>query len=193
MILQKLEPNLFLTRTMFFETFTVGKLWRWRRDDEVSDREVLDNRLVLAYTLEPRWRDLKYGERKMVGRTAVPAGEYRLALEYDAYRSIQAPRLKGLQGFTRVFLTIARKGCQVPSLTKGDILLGEAWNGEKFCLANGAEAFRKVRDEVLLREQLRKKTVLKIFESNPDCFWRLPAEHTPQDEEEEDFDALVPE
>lgn len=105
------SPNLFLTRTLFYENCTVGRL------TEAQGH-------LICMTLEPRWRNLAAGERWIKGKTCVAAGDYPLFFGYDSHLKYQCWRLgkSGVSSKTRIcFLA---KGGSVPNHTQGDILVG---------------------------------------------------------------------
>ena len=105
------SPNLFLTRTQFYENCTVGKL------TEAQGH-------LICMTLEPRWRDLVAGQRWIRGKTCTTAGDYPLFYGYDAQLKYQCWRL-GKSGVSfKVRICFLSKGGSIPMHTQSDILLG---------------------------------------------------------------------
>lgn len=105
------SPNLFLTRTQFYENCTVGRL------TEAQGH-------LICMTLEPRWRDIPAGQRWIRGKTCIAAGDYPLLYEYDARLKYQCWRLgkAGVSSKTRI--CFMSKSGSTPQQTQGDILLG---------------------------------------------------------------------
>ncbi len=73
------------------------------------------------YTLEPTWRDLEQGEQKVAGKTAVPAGTYRITLYYSPRHRRTVPLLHDVPGFSYVEIHPGNypedsEGCILPGL-----------------------------------------------------------------------------
>ena len=105
------QPNLFLTRTQFFDNCTVGRL------TEAQGH-------VICMTLEPRWRDLAGGQRRIRGMTCIAHGDYPLFYEYDAHLKYQCWRTGRAGSSAKARICFLAKGGSIPGHTHGDILLG---------------------------------------------------------------------
>lgn len=114
---KKYKPNLFLKRELFYENCTVGSLWVLHDVDDNRDR-------FISHTMEPRWRDLANGERKIVGRTCIPAGIYPIEFSYEDHLKYKCPRLKMTTGFINIRICFISKSGSKPRQTQGNILLG---------------------------------------------------------------------
>lgn len=75
---------------------------------------------ILCYTLEPQWRDLVH-EKKVMGRTAIPEGTYRIRMSPSKKFRRMMPYLMEVPNFTGVMI---HPGNRVED-TEGCILVGE--------------------------------------------------------------------
>lgn len=75
---------------------------------------------ILCYTLEPQWRDLEH-EKKVMGRTAIPEGTYRIRMSPSKKFRRMMPYLMEVPNFTGVMI---HPGNRVED-TEGCILVGE--------------------------------------------------------------------
>lgn len=75
---------------------------------------------ILCYTLEPQWRDLVH-EKKVMGRTAIPEGTYRIRMSPSKKFHRMMPYLMEVPNFTGVMI---HPGNRVED-TEGCILVGE--------------------------------------------------------------------
>lgn len=165
------SPNLFLTRTQFYENCTIGKL------TEAQGH-------LICMTLEPRWRDLVAGQRWIRGKTCIAAGDYPLFYGYDAQLKYQCWRL-GKSGVSfKVRICFLSKGGSIPTHTQNDILLGYLRNEDdeddnfNGILYRPVEAFSRLYDyyrtlranhgDLVLRiEPLTKKPSIKPAIESP--------------------------
>lgn len=74
-----------------------------------------------CYTLEPIWRDYQNGEKKVTGKSAIPAGSYLLTPYKSPKNKMVVPLLHDVPDFDMVEIHV---GNTVRD-TKGCILLGE--------------------------------------------------------------------
>lgn len=121
------DMELILTRKYFNDYYTIGHL-------SLDDHRLCD-------TLEDTVRDLvdlnddgdfmDSGEGKIYGKTAIPAGRYRIILNYSPKLKRVLPLLLSVPGYTGIRI---HKGVTA-SHTEGCILVGE--NTEKGRLSNG--------------------------------------------------------
>ena len=179
-------PNVFLRREAFYDICTIGTL----RD---ADGRYLCN------TMEPRWRNLSGGERKVVGQTCVPAGIYPIEFTYDTHLKYKCPRLRITPGFLNIRICfISKAGC-VPKHTQGNILVGGltpspspqgegSFDGK---LVEPAKAFKVVKDLFETMRANRETMVLQIEDScHPTHFLKLPQSET-QDYDLDDEDYIL--
>ena len=75
---------------------------------------------ILCYTLEPQWRDLVH-VKKVMGRTAIPEGTYRIRMSPSKKFHRMMPYLMEVPNFTGVMI---HPGNRVED-TEGCILVGE--------------------------------------------------------------------
>ena len=75
---------------------------------------------IICYTLEPQWRDLVH-EKKVMGRTAIPEGTYRIRMSPSKKFHRMMPYLMEVPNFTGVMI---HPGNRVED-TEGCILVGE--------------------------------------------------------------------
>ena len=98
--------RLTLTRTSRGEGYTTGILH--------------EKGNIICYTLEPQWRDLVH-EKKVMGRTAIPEGTYRIRMSPSKKLHRMMPYLMEVPNFTGVMI---HPGNSVED-TEGCILVGE--------------------------------------------------------------------
>ena len=87
--------EILLKRVLKSESFTMGQLYLPRKDG----KEGLE---LLCDTLEPTWRDLAHGAKKVWGRTAIPEGRYPLVITKSPKFGGWRPLLLGVPMFTEV-------------------------------------------------------------------------------------------
>ena len=75
----------------------------------------------LCDTLEPTWRNLAQGARKLKGRTAIPEGSYRVLITKSPRFKKWLPYVQGVPGFEGIRIHAGNK----PEDTQGCILVGE--------------------------------------------------------------------
>lgn len=111
--------ELLLRRIARQKGYTIGRLYKV----EPTDDEYLGGTSLryLCDTLEPQWRDLARGARKVKGRTAIPEGRYPLAVT----RSPRFGRWLPLVAQVPQFSGIRIHAGNTPADTEGCILPGE--------------------------------------------------------------------
>ena len=113
-------------------TITIER--KWKKASYTIGRLYVDGDFI-CNTLEPVDRGLLKGmtaetikQRKVYGRTAIPAGEYEVEMSMMASKKKLRPHVKDVPGFFGVFI---HEGNTVKD-TKGCILVGD--NTQKGCL-----------------------------------------------------------
>jgi hypothetical protein len=107
-------------RFEFKDTHTVGKLYI--------------NGIYEAYTLEDAVRN----GTKVVGKTAIPAGEYNLIIDASTRFKRDMPHILDVPNFTGVRIHAGNTSAD----TEGCILLGTTWSGKDF-IGNSKIAYNK--------------------------------------------------
>lgn len=95
-------------------------LTRTSRQGKCTTGILHEGEKVLCYTLEPMWRDLVH-EKKVMGRTAIPEGKYRIRMSPSKKFHRMMPYLMEIPNFTGVMI---HPGNRVED-TEGCILVGE--------------------------------------------------------------------
>ena len=95
-------------------------LTRTSKQGECTTGILHEGEKVLCYTLEPMWRDLVH-EKKVMGRTAIPEGKYRIRMSPSKKFHRMMPYLMEVPNFTGVMI---HPGNRVED-TEGCILVGE--------------------------------------------------------------------
>lgn len=96
-----------LTRVAKLKGYTIGHL-------------TIDG-TYLCDTLEPTWRNLKAGARKLKGRTAIPEGRYALVVTHSPRFGRWLPLLLGVPGFSGIRIHAGNTAAD----TEGCILVGQ--------------------------------------------------------------------
>jgi hypothetical protein len=112
--------------------YTIGKLYL-RPPREGAGRREQDDRYICD-TMEPQWRDLKHGEEKVNGETAIPEGTYAVAITRSEHFHEYLPIVLGVPHFSGIRIHAGNS----PADTRGCILVGE--NKQKGRLLNSREA-----------------------------------------------------
>ena len=81
-----------------------------------------ENGKHLADTLEPQWRALARGEKKVAGKTAIPEGTYDVVVTKSPRFGTYLPLLVGVPGFEGIRM---HAGNNAELDSRGCILLGE--------------------------------------------------------------------
>ena len=136
--------NLTLTRTTRRRGYTEGVL-----TDENGKR--------LADTLEPQWRALAKGEKKVAGKTAIPEGTYDVVVTKSPRFGTYLPLLVGVAGFEGIRM---HAGNNAEYDSEGCILLGER-NGPGIII-NSRVTVRRVT-EMLMKER-KNHIIIKLKE-----------------------------
>ena len=136
--------ELTLTRTTRRRGYTEGVL-----TDENGKR--------LADTLEPQWRALAKGEKKVAGKTAIPEGTYDVVVTKSPRFGTYLPLLVGVAGFDGIRM---HAGNNAEYDSEGCILLGER-NGPGMII-NSRVTVRRVT-EMLMKER-KNHIIIKLME-----------------------------
>ena len=136
--------DLTLTRTTRRRGYTEGVL-----TDENGKR--------LADTLEPQWRALAKGEKKVAGKTAIPEGTYDVVVTKSPRFGTYLPLLVGVAGFEGIRM---HAGNNAEYDSEGCILLGER-NGPGIII-NSRVTVRRVT-EMLIKER-KNHIIIKLME-----------------------------
>lgn len=136
--------DLTLTRTTRRRGYTEGVL-----TDE--------NGKHLADTLEPQWRALAKGEKKVAGKTAIPEGTYDVVVTKSPRFGTYLPLLVGVAGFEGIRM---HAGNNAEYDSEGCILLGER-NGPGIII-NSRVTVRRVT-EMLIKER-KNHIIIKLME-----------------------------
>ena len=136
--------ELTLTRTTRRRGYTEGVL-----TDENGKR--------LADTLEPQWRALTKGEKKVAGKTAIPEGTYDVVVTKSPRFGTYLPLLVGVAGFEGIRM---HAGNNAEYDSEGCILLGER-NGPG-SIINSRVTVRRVT-EMLMKER-KNHIIIKLME-----------------------------
>lgn len=91
-----------------------------RRKEYTIGRLMVDGS-YLCDTLEPTWRDLAHGARKLRRRTAIPEGHYPLVVTYSPRFKKWLPLLVGVPQFDGIRIHTGNTAAD----TEGCILVGE--------------------------------------------------------------------
>ena len=106
-----------------------------------------ENGKRLADTLEPQWRALAKGEKKVAGKTAIPEGTYDVVVTKSPRFGTDLPLLVGVAGFEGIRM---HAGNNAEYDSEGCILLGER-NGPG-SIINSRVTVRRVT-EMLMKER----------------------------------------
>lgn len=109
--------------------YTIGRLYAVKSTGE--DEYLFD-------TLEPQWRDLAHGARKIRGKTAIPEGRYPIAVTWSPRFGKWLPLLVGVPAFEGVRIHSGNSAKD----TEGCILVGE--NRKKGMVLNSRAAMNKL-------------------------------------------------
>jgi hypothetical protein len=112
-------------RFEFKDTHTVGKMY-------------VDG-IYECYTLEDTIRN----GTKIIGKTAIPIGEYKLIIDASARFKQDMPHILNVPNFTGVRIHSGNTSAD----TDGCILVGTSWNGKDF-IGNSKIAYKKLFDKL---------------------------------------------
>lgn len=126
--------DLTLTRTTRRRGYTEGVL-----TDEKGNR--------LADTLEPQWRALARGEKKVAGKTAIPEGTYDVVVTMSPRFGMNLPLLLDVPGFEGIRI---HAGNNAEYDSRGCILVGE--RNAPGMIINSRVTLRRIID-MMMRER----------------------------------------
>ena len=110
----------------------------------------------LADTLEPQWRALDKGEKKVAGKTAIPEGTYYVVVTMSPRFGTYLPLLVGVPGFEGIRM---HAGNNAEYDSRGCILLGER-NGPGMII-NSRVTVRRVTEMMMREKKIRINIKLK--------------------------------
>ena len=115
-----------------------------------------ENGKHLADTLEPQWRALARGEKKVAGKTAIPEGTYDVVVTKSPRFGTFLPLLVGVPGFEGIRM---HAGNNAEMDSKGCILLG----GRKArgMIINSRVTVRRVTEMMMREKKIRITIKLK--------------------------------
>lgn len=128
-----MDVKFLLKREIFQEGFTLGRLYK---DGD-----------PFGYTCEDCDRNLEDGGTKIPGRTAIPAGTYRLSANYSNRFKRQMPIVEGVPQFSGVRI----HGGNTSADTEGCPLLGAVRTA--IGVSGCAEVNRQLLDAIVLAEE----------------------------------------
>ena len=115
-----------------------------------------ENGKHLADTLEPQWRALGKGEKKVAGKTAIPEGTYDVVVTMSPRFGTYLPLLVGVPGFEGIRM---HAGNNAEYDSRGCILLGER-NGPGMII-NSRVTVRRVTEMMMREKKIRITIKLK--------------------------------
>ena len=115
-----------------------------------------ENGKHLADTLEPQWRALDKGEKKVAGKTAIPEGTYDVVVTMSPRFGTYLPLLVGVPGFEGIRM---HAGNNAEYDSRGCILLGER-NGPGMII-NSRVTVRRVTEMMMREKKIRITIKLK--------------------------------
>ena len=115
-----------------------------------------ENGKHLADTLEPQWRALGRGEKKVAGKTAIPEGTYDVVVTKSPRFGTYLPLLVGVPGFEGIRM---HAGNNAQTDSRGCILLGER-NGAGMII-NSRVTVRRVTEMMMREKKIRINIKLK--------------------------------
>ncbi len=115
-----------------------------------------ENGKHLADTLEPQWRALDKGEKKVAGKTAIPEGTYDVVVTMSPRFGTYLPLLVGVPGFEGIRM---HAGNNAEYDSRGCILLGER-NGPGMII-NSRVTVRRVTEMMMREKKIRINIKLK--------------------------------
>ena len=136
--------ELVLIRTIKETDYTIGQLFV-KLDEPVIkciDGEIKrENMRYLCDCLEPKRRNLKK-EKKVLGRTAIPEGRYRVVITKSFRFKCWLPQVREVPGFSGIRFHAGNYPCD----TKGSILPG--FNRRKAMVVNSRAALQMLMFEI---------------------------------------------
>ena len=121
-----------LTRTIFGETYTIGRL----SVDGVYECDTLEDK---CREIDPTGAAFEIGYQKVPGTTAIPSGTYKINITYSPRFQIFLPLLEDVPGFSGVRIHPGNSSHD----TEGCILVGEYKNHGDW-ITNSQDAIHKL-------------------------------------------------
>lgn len=125
----KKKCELELVRKYFKRGYTIGTL--------------LVDGVYECDTLEPQWRDYANGEEKVKGKSAIPAGRYKIHMRSDGRHGFTVPQLNDVPMFSGIQIHPGNTADD----TAGCILVGE--NKRVGKVINSISRFSKLMQKLL--------------------------------------------
>jgi len=128
------KMKIYIRRFEYGPNYTIGRLFV---DGEYQ-----------CYTLEDKVRDTK-----VFGETAIPAGKYKVVIDYSPRFKRELPHILNVPGFEGVRIHPGN----TPEDTEGCILVGKTWAGTNFIGQSRKafeELFEKMKAAVAAKEEI---------------------------------------
>ena len=120
---------------------------------------------LVCYTLEDVVRELgPDGERKVMHETAIPAGQYKVTIEYSNHFQKLMPYLHNVPFFTGILIHPGNTDVD----TWGCILVGDKLNGETIVRGTATPAFIRVFDFIQDAEDKDEEVWITITNEFPE-------------------------
>ena len=134
--------EIYLKRYWFTEKSTIGELYY----DSLDKRE--------CYVLEDKVREAGV---KVYGETAIPAGEYKVVVNFSNHMKKQLPQILNVPGFEGIRIHSGNTDKD----TEGCLLVGEKWTSGDLIIGSRA-AFSKLFPKILEAVTLKKDISILI-------------------------------
>lgn len=119
------------------------------------------NNVFICHSLEDQIREVPgqpVEQWKVRGKTAIPAGTYRVTLDYSPRFGVDTPTINGVPGFT----SIRMHAGNVPGDTEGCILLGMQATDCSLIGGTSRPAVRVVKQELLEARERGEQLIITI-------------------------------
>ena len=127
--------------------------------------EMTIDEVFCCYTLEDVVREFgPHGERKVMHETAIPAGRYRVTLEYSEHFHKIFPRLHDVPFFTGILIHPGNTDVD----TWGCLLVGDKLIGETIVRGAATPAFLRVFEHIKLAEDAGEEVWITVVNEFPE-------------------------
>ena len=138
---------------------------RKRNGDHACTGEFEIDGVFCCYTLEDVVRDLgPKGERKVMHETAIPAGRYRVTIEYSQHFQKLMPYLHDVPFFTGILIHPGNTDAD----TWGCLLVGDKLKGETIVRGTATPAFLRVFEHIKLAEDAGEEVWITVVNDFPE-------------------------